>query len=108
VDGGAFSFTPWSLYSKGESPWYPLDRRLGGPRNRSGHGGEENNSQYCGGCGGGGFGGGDDNVLLNVIVKVIIIQPNLLERSIETEELNLAEGFSYVFIRRLPSLNRAR
>jgi len=29
-----------------ESPWYPLDRRLGGPQSRSGHsGGEEKNSQ---------------------------------------------------------------
>jgi hypothetical protein len=25
--------------------WYPLDRRLGGPQGRSGHGGEEKNSQ---------------------------------------------------------------
>jgi hypothetical protein len=28
------------------SPWYPLDRRLGGPQSRSGHGGEEKNSQH--------------------------------------------------------------
>jgi len=26
------------LYSQGKSPWYPLDRRLGGPQSRSGHG----------------------------------------------------------------------
>jgi hypothetical protein len=26
------SFTPQLLYSQGRSPWYPLDRRLGGPR----------------------------------------------------------------------------
>jgi len=26
------SFMPWSLYPQGKSPWYPLDRRLGGPR----------------------------------------------------------------------------
>jgi hypothetical protein len=26
-------------------PRYPLDRRLGGPQSRSGHGGEEKNSQ---------------------------------------------------------------
>jgi hypothetical protein len=26
-------------------PWYPLDRRLGEPYSRSGHGGEEKNSQ---------------------------------------------------------------
>jgi hypothetical protein len=29
----------------GKSPWYPLDRRVGGPQSRSGHGGEEKNSQ---------------------------------------------------------------
>jgi hypothetical protein len=29
----------------GKEPLYPLDRRLGGPQNRSGHGGEEKNSQ---------------------------------------------------------------
>jgi hypothetical protein len=27
------------------SPWYPLDRRLGGHQSRSGRGGEEKNSQ---------------------------------------------------------------
>jgi hypothetical protein len=26
------SFTLWPLYSQGKSPWYPLNRRLGGPR----------------------------------------------------------------------------
>jgi hypothetical protein len=25
------SFTSLPLYSQGKSPWYPLDRRLGGP-----------------------------------------------------------------------------
>jgi len=30
---------PW------KSPWYPLDRRLGGSQSRSGRGGEEKNSQ---------------------------------------------------------------
>jgi hypothetical protein len=29
----------------GKEPQYPLDRRLGGPQNRSGRGGEEKNSQ---------------------------------------------------------------
>jgi hypothetical protein len=30
----------------GKAPsWYPLDRKLGGPQNRSGRGGEEKNSQ---------------------------------------------------------------
>jgi hypothetical protein len=29
----------------GKCPWYPLDRRKGGPQNRSGHGGEKKSSQ---------------------------------------------------------------
>jgi hypothetical protein len=29
----------------GKSPWYALDRRLGGPQSRSGRGVEEENSQ---------------------------------------------------------------
>jgi hypothetical protein len=39
------SFTSRPLYPQGKSPWYPLDRRLGGPQSRSGRGGEEKNSQ---------------------------------------------------------------
>jgi len=39
------SFTPLPLYPQGKSPWYPLNRRLGEPQNRSGRGGEEKNSQ---------------------------------------------------------------
>jgi hypothetical protein len=39
------SFTPLPLYPQGKSPWYPLDRRLGGPQSRSGRWGEEKNSQ---------------------------------------------------------------
>jgi hypothetical protein len=39
------SFTLWPLYSQGNSPWYLLDRRLGGVQNRSGRGDEEKNSQ---------------------------------------------------------------
>jgi hypothetical protein len=39
------SLTPRPLYPQGKSPWYPLDRRLGGPQSRSGRGGEEKNSQ---------------------------------------------------------------
>jgi hypothetical protein len=30
---------------QGKSPWYPLDRRLGGTQSRSGRDGEEKNSQ---------------------------------------------------------------
>jgi hypothetical protein len=39
------SFTTRPLYPQGKSPWYPLDRRLGGPQSRSGCGGEEKNSE---------------------------------------------------------------
>jgi hypothetical protein len=39
------SFTPRPLYPQGNSPWYPLDRRLGGPQSRFGRSGEEKNSQ---------------------------------------------------------------
>jgi hypothetical protein len=39
------SFTPRPLYPHGKSPWYPLDRRLGGAQNRSVRGGEERDSQ---------------------------------------------------------------
>jgi hypothetical protein len=28
---------PAALYPRGKDPWYPLDRRLGGPQSRSGH-----------------------------------------------------------------------
>jgi hypothetical protein len=35
------SFTPRPLYPHEKSPWYPLDRRLGGPQSRSGRGNEE-------------------------------------------------------------------
>jgi hypothetical protein len=40
-----FSFTNLPLYLQEKSPWYALDRRLGGPQSRSGHGGEVKNSQ---------------------------------------------------------------
>jgi len=35
------SFKPQSFYPHGNSPWYPLGRRLGGPQSQSGYGGEE-------------------------------------------------------------------
>jgi hypothetical protein len=38
------SFTSRPLYPQGESPWFPLDGRLGGPQSRSGRS-EEKNSQ---------------------------------------------------------------
>jgi len=39
------SLKPRPLYSRGENPWYPLERRLGGTQSRSGSCGEEENSQ---------------------------------------------------------------
>jgi hypothetical protein len=39
------SFMSQPLYPQGKSPWYSLDRRLGGSQTRSGRGGEEKNSQ---------------------------------------------------------------
>jgi hypothetical protein len=39
------SFTPQPLCPQGNSPWYPLDRRVVGPQSRSGRCGEEKNSQ---------------------------------------------------------------
>jgi hypothetical protein len=46
LDGGwVVSYTPRPLYPQGKSPWYPLDRRLGGPQSRSERGAEERNSQ---------------------------------------------------------------
>jgi hypothetical protein len=42
----AVSFTPRPLYTQGNSPLYPLDRRLGGPQSRFGRGGEEKHSQH--------------------------------------------------------------
>jgi len=39
------SSTPQPLYPQGKSPYYPVDRRLGGPQSCSGHGGKEKNSQ---------------------------------------------------------------
>jgi hypothetical protein len=39
------SFTLRWIYSQGNIPWYPLDRKLGGPQSRSGRGGEEKYSQ---------------------------------------------------------------
>jgi hypothetical protein len=38
-------FTPPVALHPRKSPWYPLDRRLGGPQSQSGRGGEEKNSQ---------------------------------------------------------------
>jgi hypothetical protein len=39
------SFTPRPIYTQGNSPCNPLNRRLGGPQSRSAHGDEEKNSQ---------------------------------------------------------------
>jgi hypothetical protein len=40
------SFTTRPLYPQGKNPWYPLDRGLGGPQNRSGRSGKEINSNF--------------------------------------------------------------
>jgi hypothetical protein len=40
-----FFLTPRPLYHQGKRPRYPVDRRLGGPQNRSERGGGEKNSQ---------------------------------------------------------------
>jgi hypothetical protein len=40
------SFTRRPRYPQEKSPWNLLDRRLGGPRSQSGHGGEEENTQH--------------------------------------------------------------
>jgi hypothetical protein len=45
LDLGSFSFTPLPLYPQGKSPWYLLDRRLGGTQSWSGCSGVEKNSQ---------------------------------------------------------------
>jgi hypothetical protein len=46
LDGGEWSASrPGSFTPQGKILWYPLDRRQGGPRSRSGRGGEEKNSQ---------------------------------------------------------------
>jgi hypothetical protein len=42
------SFTPRPLYFQGNNPWYPIDRRLGGPQSRSGQGGEKNSQPLPG------------------------------------------------------------
>jgi len=45
LDGGEWSASRPGICSLGESPWYPLDRRLGEPQSRSGYAGDEKNSQ---------------------------------------------------------------
>jgi hypothetical protein len=46
LDGGEWSASrPDRFAPHGKSPWYPLNRRLGGPQIRSGCGDEEKNSQ---------------------------------------------------------------
>jgi hypothetical protein len=46
LDGGEWTASrPGRFTPRENSPWYPLDRRLGGTQSRSGRGGEENNSQ---------------------------------------------------------------
>jgi hypothetical protein len=42
---GSAGIAPGRFTIKEKSPWYILDRRLGGPQSRPGHGGEEKNFQ---------------------------------------------------------------
>jgi hypothetical protein len=44
LNGGEWSASQPAALSQGESPWYPLDRRLGRPQGPSGRGSEEKNS----------------------------------------------------------------
>jgi hypothetical protein len=44
LDGGEWPASR-PLYPQRQSPWYPLDKELGGPQSRSGHGGKAKNSQ---------------------------------------------------------------
>jgi hypothetical protein len=50
-DGGECSLHAPPAYPHGKSPWYPLDRILGEPQNRSERGGEVKNSQPIPGLG---------------------------------------------------------
>jgi hypothetical protein len=45
LDGYEWSALRPGRFTHRESPWYPLDRTLGGLQSRSGRGGEEKNSQ---------------------------------------------------------------
>jgi hypothetical protein len=42
--GGEWSASRPGHFTQGRSPWYPIDRRLGGPRSRSVHAVGEKNS----------------------------------------------------------------
>jgi hypothetical protein len=45
LDGGEWSASRPGRFTQGKRPWYPLDRRLGGPQSRPESGGKEKNSQ---------------------------------------------------------------
>jgi hypothetical protein len=63
-----------SLFAMGKRPRYPLDRRLGGPQSRSGHGGEEKNSQPL-------------SALEPLIIQPIAQLCTIAERNIVTSQL---------------------
>jgi hypothetical protein len=54
------------LYPYGKSPWYPLDRRLGGLQSRFGRGGEEKNSQPLTGL---------DTPIIQPVAQLYTIEP---------------------------------
>jgi hypothetical protein len=64
------------LYPLGKTPFYPLNRRLGGPQSQSGYGGEEKNSQP--------------------LLKLPIIQP--LAQCYTTELSWLHHMYIYIFL----------
>jgi hypothetical protein len=74
------SFTRRPLYTQGKSPWYPLDRKLGGPQSRSGRGGEEKNSQPLPG------------------LEPPIVQPAAKRHTTELLRLLLSQSNCYIFL----------
>jgi hypothetical protein len=77
----------WSLYPQGNSSWYPLDKRLGGPQSRSGRGGEEKNSHPLTG------------------LKVSIIQPVAQRYTTELSRLLVFPNIHYKMIIDLVEVN---
>jgi hypothetical protein len=72
-----------ATYPQRKSPWYPLDRRLGGPESWSLHGGEEKNSQPLPG------------------LEPLIIQPVAQRYTTELFWLLISDRISYKILRGL-------
>jgi hypothetical protein len=71
---------PRSLYTQGKIRWYPLDRRLGEPRSRSGRGGEEKTSQSLPGL--------ETPIIKPVAERYTAELPRLLYRTTKSLSLN--------------------